>query len=243
MTRILDISENDMKPHLLRLIAEIGGTVELAIDFTEIEEQLARYFGLSEAERNKNKTANGHPLWPSRIRYVRLKLIRENGFLCEKYRDGFWSISEQGYNYLAEKTATDNPLKITRSKDVWGNIVIFVPELKSLPAEGSELFLHRKFELYSDVAQLTKQYWLQYPPEKKYFECELCKFSFWKNYGNGDYSCVHDYIEAHLLIPPEKLQATTTPKINDFQLVCANCHSLLHAKMTYRYYDYAYLKE
>ena len=54
--------------------------------------------------------------------------------------------------------------------------------------------------------------------------CEICNFDFGKTYGEiGD-----GYIEAHHKKPISKMNPGDITKIEDFLMVCSNCHSMLH---------------
>ncbi len=56
--------------------------------------------------------------------------------------------------------------------------------------------------------------------------CEVCAFDFKKVYGrHGD-----GYIEAHHTKPVSELTETSTTRVEDIALVCANCHRMLHRR-------------
>ena len=61
------------------------------------------------------------------------------------------------------------------------------------------------------------------------YVCQVCHFNFEKKYGRLGI----EYIEAHHLTPiselPEGERVELSPK-NDFAVVCANCHRMLHRK-------------
>ena len=54
--------------------------------------------------------------------------------------------------------------------------------------------------------------------------CEVCGFDFYTQYGDiGD-----NFIEAHHKKPVSKMISNDFTTINDFIMVCSNCHSMLH---------------
>lgn len=61
------------------------------------------------------------------------------------------------------------------------------------------------------------------------YSCQVCGFDFEAIYGDLG----HDYIEAHHRISlaslPKDKSVTLSPK-DDFAVVCANCHRMLHRK-------------
>jgi 5-methylcytosine-specific restriction enzyme A len=62
---------------------------------------------------------------------------------------------------------------------------------------------------------------------KKYgkLECEVCLFNFEITYGD-------QYIECHHCVPLSQLTSSTTTTLDDLVLVCANCHRMLHRKIS-----------
>lgn len=54
--------------------------------------------------------------------------------------------------------------------------------------------------------------------------CEVCTFDFLERYGEiGE-----GYIEAHHKKPISKMNLGDTTRLDDFIMVCSNCHSMLH---------------
>lgn len=53
--------------------------------------------------------------------------------------------------------------------------------------------------------------------------CEVCKFSFYKEYGDIG----KGFIEAHHITPLSKSRETKVTK-NDIALLCSNCHKMIH---------------
>ena len=54
--------------------------------------------------------------------------------------------------------------------------------------------------------------------------CEVCGFDFAEKYGEiGE-----GFIEAHHIQPVSEMMAETMTSVEDFKMVCSNCHSMLH---------------
>lgn len=89
--------------------------------------------------------------------------------------------------------------------------------------EGNQkLSLHLMRERNSQIVKLAKKLFKQ-KNEGKVF-CEICKFDFMAKYGDIGES----YIEAHHKKPISKMKAEDVTRIDDFIMVCSNCHSMLH---------------
>lgn len=54
--------------------------------------------------------------------------------------------------------------------------------------------------------------------------CEICNFDFSRKYGEVG----KDFIEAHHKKPISKMDLDDVTRIEDFIMVCSNCHSMLH---------------
>ena len=57
-------------------------------------------------------------------------------------------------------------------------------------------------------------------------DCEVCGFSFGEAYGDA----AADYCEVHHLVPFSDLEPTTTTRMADLALLCANCHRVVHLR-------------
>lgn len=54
--------------------------------------------------------------------------------------------------------------------------------------------------------------------------CEVCEFDFVKTYGERG----NDFIEAHHKKPISQMEPGDKTKVEDFVMVCPNCHRMLH---------------
>jgi hypothetical protein len=88
--------------------------------------------------------------------------------------------------------------------------------------EGAEKFkLHRSRERNRKVVALAKARRLELTGK---LECEACGFDFAKSYGDRG----EGFIEAHHRVPIASNEALTHVRTKDFELVCSNCHRMLH---------------
>ncbi|WP_439821363.1 HNH endonuclease [Pseudomonas sp. HLG18] len=81
---------------------------------------------------------------------------------------------------------------------------------------GKKYVTHLISERSKEVVSLLKS------SEK--FECEICNLDFRAKYNV-------DYIEAHHKVAISTFSSSTKVTINDFALLCANCHSVVHVHM------------
>lgn len=89
--------------------------------------------------------------------------------------------------------------------------------------EGNEkLALHMKRERSSQAAKLAKELFKRRHNGRVF--CEVCSFDFFEAYGDWG----EGYIEAHHAKPVSKMQQEDVTRIEDFVMVCSNCHSMLH---------------
>jgi len=59
-------------------------------------------------------------------------------------------------------------------------------------------------------------------------ECEICGFDFHLKYGELGYG----FIECHHMVPLYALNSVTETRLDDLALVCANCHRMLHRRIS-----------
>jgi 5-methylcytosine-specific restriction protein A len=85
--------------------------------------------------------------------------------------------------------------------------------------EKKRLALHYRMDRVGNVSKKVKN--------AKGYICEICNFDFLEFYGEIG----KEYIEAHHLIPFEKLSINEEREldvVNDFAVLCANCHRMIH---------------
>lgn len=59
-----------------------------------------------------------------------------------------------------------------------------------------------------------------------YLACEACDFNFNKTYGDRG----SDFIECHHTKPLHTLESESNTNLDDFALLCANCHRMIHVR-------------
>ena len=117
----------------------------------------------------------------------------------------------------------------------------FLPEVdtsKSKPEDSDEsaeegnriLQMHYAYERNRKLTEKKKAKAIR---ENK-LECEVCRFSFLKKYGQI-------YVECHHLTPLGKDVIRNT-SLEDLSLVCSNCHRMLHRKIDGEYFSIEQLK-
>jgi len=94
------------------------------------------------------------------------------------------------------------------------------PDLRSLTLEEIRRYrYHRRIERNARLAREAKRV--------HGYTCQVCQFNFKERYGDLG----HEYIEAHHLTPlselPPNQPLRLSPK-DDFAVVCANCHRMIH---------------
>jgi hypothetical protein len=108
----------------------------------------------------------------------------------------------------------------------WGhNTRVYVfgePPLKEEFEEGRILLsLHKKTERNRTLVDLVKT---SRQGNNNKLSCEVCGFCFAEKYGDRG----RGYIEAHHIIPFNQLKGYRKSIVDDFALVCSNCHRMLH---------------
>jgi ribosomal protein L37AE/L43A len=95
------------------------------------------------------------------------------------------------------------------------------PYIPSTPEGRRRLISHFRIERSAAAAKDAKERYLASNPLGS---CEACGFSFIKMYGDHGAG----YVEAHHRIPLSLLAEPAIPSRDDFAMVCANCHRMLH---------------
>lgn len=96
-------------------------------------------------------------------------------------------------------------------------------ELHKATEGGRKLKQHKTIERDYKLPKKVKEKFLK---KNGSLYCEVCGFDFFKTYGDLG----NGYIEAHHIKPLSKLEKEEIVTENDFNLVCANCHRMLHRK-------------
>ena len=89
--------------------------------------------------------------------------------------------------------------------------------------EGDEMLsLHMVRERSSLATKLAKERFKRRNCGRLF--CEICSFDFSETYGDIGV----DFIGAHHTKPISMMQSDDVTRIEDFVMVCSNCHSMLH---------------
>lgn len=105
---------------------------------------------------------------------------------------------------------------------LWGDYYSDIPLQYSAIEGSAQLKSHYRRERSNKLISLKKE---QYQKINGLLNCEICGFSFEKNYpktlGNG-------FIEAHHKVPLSKIDKVVRTTLDDLLLVCSNCHRMIH---------------
>ena len=109
--------------------------------------------------------------------------------------------------------------KLKLSKEFNSNIDLDIEYPEGKVAERKHKFRERN----SKVVQLAKE---NFKNKHGRLFCQACEFDFEKEYGQIGV----DFIEAHHTIPVSEMKNGHKTKIEDFVMLCANCHRMIHKK-------------
>lgn len=193
--------------------------------FDEIFEEI----GIKDFKTSNNISWENYNTFLSIIKNVQsyLKIKDSNCTLLDAH-SFLWILGNQmktaqGINTQETSEPTSLPSQVIQSKENIENVILEEDDELSFP-EGKEIYrLHKSKERNTELIKIVKLNRLQ---KDKDLSCEVCNFSFSKQYGElGE-----GFIEAHHLFPISQLTEETETKISDIALVCSNCHRMLHRK-------------
>lgn len=98
-------------------------------------------------------------------------------------------------------------------------------ESESYKEGGALYMLHLKRERSAAAVRDKKDAVFQ---ETGKLDCEVCGFDFYAVYG----SLGTGFIECHHRIPLHLMKSSGATKLEDLALLCANCHRMIHRKMS-----------
>jgi predicted HNH restriction endonuclease len=192
-------------------------------DLSSTLNRLARYLGLTKADRFRN--TNG----------VYMKLMNFRRFDPTFTDAGKVGLSRGGkteedvWNELASDPA--------RCHEVAETIRAVLTEtaegdtIDDLGLDGNEeaeegrvvTAMHRRYERNAAIVRAKKHRILV---RSGRLACEACGFDFRERYGERG----ENFIECHHTIPVHALRAGQTTRMDDLRLLCSNCHRMVHAK-------------
>ena len=91
-------------------------------------------------------------------------------------------------------------------------------DLFSVTEGGRKLRAHKIIERNQRIVRKAKKEYLKKCPT---LDCQLCEFSFVKTFEV-------QYIEAHHIVPLGEFEGIRNTNIDDFLMICSNCHIMLH---------------
>jgi 5-methylcytosine-specific restriction protein A len=204
-------TQADIMIPLLRAIANRGGQIVFSEVGDEIQDELADYFDLSDAERfetRENINIKGKRVWRLNIQWARKKCIAKK-WLDGSIRD-VWSLTDAGRRVIGQEvTAAPVPLP---------------PSADELFVEGRELLRHhRDLERNRRLVRRKKR---QVLANRGNLTCEVCDFDFAVVYG----ALGQEFAECHHTRPLAELHRERSTRLSELAIVCANCHRMLHRR-------------
>ena len=109
--------------------------------------------------------------------------------------------------------------KLNLSNDFNSNLDLDGEFPEGKVTERKHIFRERN----SKVVQLAKQ---NFKNRHGRLFCQACEFDFEKEYGQIGV----DFIEAHHSLPVSEMEDGHITKIDDFAMLCPNCHRMIHKK-------------
>ena len=103
-----------------------------------------------------------------------------------------------------------------------GTWPIHLTEIEAVSEGQQQLSLHLTRERNSKIVKQAKELF-KIKNNGRLF-CEICKFDFSEKYG----AIGNGFIEAHHKKPVSSMKIGDVTRIEDFIMVCSNCHSMLH---------------
>lgn len=145
--------------------------------------------------------------------------------LIKQYKD--WS---KLIDLLEEEIGTKNSMekiregvvRLNKTKNRKSRILTEVLEIEESFKEGKiKLETHEKRERNPKLINVAKK---QFKKTNGKLYCEICNFDFEEVYGELGI----DFIEGHHTKPVSQMEEETDSKIEDIQMLCANCHRMVH---------------
>lgn len=103
-----------------------------------------------------------------------------------------------------------------------GTWPIYLSDIEAVSEGEQKLSQHLKRERNLTIVRKAKERFRERNNGRLF--CEICKFDFSERYGEiGE-----GFIEAHHKKPISKMKTGDLTKIEDFIMVCSNCHRMIH---------------
>lgn len=206
-------------------------------DFNEMSEYIRRGHNFI-----RYRIGNEFHFAPSRfVGYKNNSLSKHRGFRLSHSITGTETDRVLSSNYLLGSLSID--------KDIENQYILFCKNLSIIPAnrkrkywtynedlepliklppffEGTiEFRTHKSRERNRKIVRLAKSLFKKKHDGKLF--CEKCGFCFEDTYGEIG----KDFIEAHHITSLAQINGNHEVAVDDFMMVCSNCHSMLHRKI------------
>ena len=193
------------------------------IELSETLSHLARYLGLTKADRFRNP--NG----------VYMKLMNFRRFDPAFTQAGKVGLSRGGKSEeVVWNEFAHDPSRCHAIAGTIRQVLLAAPDdrtLSDLPAEDEEeaeegrviTALHRRYERDEKIVRRKKHQTLTVSGR---LACEACGFDYEQHYGKRGAG----FIECHHTKPVHMLKPGDKTKMTDLRLLCANCHRMVHAR-------------
>lgn len=188
---------------------------------------LRKYFG-EELEKKDFEIfyKNRNSKWKNRLQETRRTLVNEKLLFNAKVAgQGNWKLTELGIKkgkLLKKHLKYSGPTNV-KLKSIEFQIKKQKKENKSYNEGKISYREHKKRERNKKIVDLKKNNAFISNPD---LPCEICRFSFFKKYGNSGLK----FIEAHHIKPLSESDDKVKTKTEDLILICSNCHKMIHRK-------------
>lgn len=143
--------------------------------------------------------------------------------MFRRVRHGVYVLTAAGQQLIGARTSATHPGAASpAAPGAAGDPGAVNQELSA--SEGRELMrLHRVLERNRALVRRKKA---QVLAERKRLECEACGFDFAAIYGSRG----EQFAECHHAQPLAELRGERRTALSELQVVCANCHRMLHVR-------------
>jgi hypothetical protein len=199
----------------IHLIEKEGYKLSTLLDNTKKIWATAGYSNGTTISLKRAEELKGCPIWLHKAK----KLPSHLGGIVLDYKTDEWNQIQ--LIFVEKKDCIGSLASVS-----WGhNTRVYIFGERPLKEEFEEgrtlLSLHKKTERNRELIKLVK---IAKQNIRGNLSCEVCGFCFSEKYGDrGD-----GYIEAHHIIPFRQLKGYRISTVDDFALVCSNCHRMLH---------------
>jgi len=162
--------------------------------------------------------------WPAWKKSSRIPVAKKFIDIKEYFDEGIGApLPELVFNKdskLAERTAIKNAAGVLTPEDVEN--LCELPR-RSFKEGQRKMVTHARAERNQTLVREAKR---RFKRQHGRLFCEACKFEFMNRYGERG----RDFIEAHHSKPISTLFGSIPTTVDDLEMVCSNCHRMLHRR-------------